>query len=110
MHGDFGPQNILLDHDLRKVVALLDWERIYLGDPVEDLAWAEWIVRRHLPEAVRHLDALFAGYGDTPPWHGRKRAVLAACRQHLEGASQLDERGVAPMWRERLHWTEGLLG
>jgi aminoglycoside phosphotransferase len=110
VHGDFGPQNILLDHGLRKVVALLDWERVHLGDPVEDLAWAEWIVRCHHPEAVRHLDALFAGYGDTPPWHERKRAMLTTCREHLDAATVHNDPEASGSWRDRLRWTQALLG
>jgi hypothetical protein len=27
-----------------RVTAVLDWEFAHLGQPVEDLAWAEWIV------------------------------------------------------------------
>jgi aminoglycoside phosphotransferase (APT) family kinase protein len=33
---------------------VVDWEFAHLGDPVEDLAWCEWIVRMHHPE---HVDA-----------------------------------------------------
>lgn len=76
VHGDFGPQNVLLDADTAEVTAVLDWELAHLGDPVEDLAWAEWIVRTHHRDAVRHLPALFEGYGQRPPWE-RRRAVAA---------------------------------
>ena len=48
VHGDFGPQNLLVDGG--HVSALLDWEFAHLGRPVEDLAWAEWIVRMHHPD------------------------------------------------------------
>lgn len=80
------------------------------GDPVEDLAWAEWIVRCHHPEAVRHLDALFAGYGAAPPWHERKRAMPTTCREHLDAASKLNDPRVSGIWRDRLRWTQALLG
>ncbi len=108
VHGDFGPQNLLLDDRLRKVVALLDWERVRLGDPVEDLAWAEWIVRRHHPAAVAHLDALFDGYRHEPAWHDRHRAMLASCREHLVQAERLDDHDVTAEWRDRMDWTEQL--
>ena len=46
-HGDDGPQNLLYDSATLEVTAVLDWEFARLGDPVDDLAWAEWIVRMH---------------------------------------------------------------
>jgi len=110
VHGDFGPQNILLDDDLREVVALLDWERVHLGRPGEDLAWAEWIVRRHHPEAVTDLDALFTGYGRQPSWPDRKQAMLSICREHFAESSRLDDRHVKDKWRDRVRWTEQLHG
>jgi Phosphotransferase enzyme family len=49
-HGDFGPNNILLDPATFTVTAVLDWERAGpRPDPVDDLAWCEWIVRIHHP-------------------------------------------------------------
>ena len=61
VHGDYGPQNLLFDADSVEVVAVLDWEFSHRGEAVEDLAWAEWIVRMHHPEAVSELTALFDG-------------------------------------------------
>lgn len=37
VHGDFKPGNTLIADD--EVVAVLDWETVHLGDPLEDLAW-----------------------------------------------------------------------
>jgi aminoglycoside phosphotransferase (APT) family kinase protein len=59
VHGDFGPQNILCDFDLVHVSGVLDWELAHIGSPIEDLAWAEWIVRMHHPEALDDLPDLF---------------------------------------------------
>ena len=67
VHGDFGPQNLLHDPETLKVTAVLDWEFAHHGDPIEDLAWAEWIVRMHHSDVRVDLDALFDGYGRTPP-------------------------------------------
>ncbi len=36
-HGDVGPGNFL--HDDEHVTALLDWEFVHVGDPMDDLAW-----------------------------------------------------------------------
>jgi aminoglycoside phosphotransferase (APT) family kinase protein len=50
VHGDLRPGNFLyLDGAL---VALLDWEMVHVGDPVEDLAWAY----RPLWSPARFLD------------------------------------------------------
>src|SRR5690606_38659888 len=37
VHGDLRPGNFLYEDS--RLVALLDWEMVHLGDPVEDLAW-----------------------------------------------------------------------
>jgi len=36
-HGDVGPGNFM--HDGERVTALLDWEFVHVGDPMDDLAW-----------------------------------------------------------------------
>jgi aminoglycoside phosphotransferase (APT) family kinase protein len=39
VHGDYRAGNFL--HDGKgKILAILDWEMVHLGDPLEDLAWA----------------------------------------------------------------------
>jgi aminoglycoside phosphotransferase (APT) family kinase protein len=38
VHGDLRPGNFLYRDG--SLIALLDWEMVHLGDPVEDLAWA----------------------------------------------------------------------
>lgn len=50
VHGDLRPGNFLYRDDT--VIALLDWEMVHLGDPVEDLAW----VYRPLWSPERFLD------------------------------------------------------
>lgn len=37
VHGDFKPGNALLRDG--RIVALLDWETVHIGDPLEDLGW-----------------------------------------------------------------------
>ena len=38
VHGDFRLGNVLYEED--RINAMLDWEMVHLGDPVEDIAWA----------------------------------------------------------------------
>jgi tRNA A-37 threonylcarbamoyl transferase component Bud32 len=104
VHGDFGPQNLLLDEDTTEPTALLDWEFAHIGDPVEDIAWAEWIVRMHHPDLVPALPALFAGYGAEPPWGVRHASMLAKCEWLLGFARRWPDptqAGVA-LWQQRL--------
>ncbi len=83
-HGDYGPNNLLFDPETFAVTAILDWEWGQPGsDPVDDLAWCEWIVRTHHPGAVGALGELFAGYGSRPPWPERQAAMLAKCHRML---------------------------
>ncbi|MEU8353256.1 phosphotransferase [Streptomyces sp. NPDC048845] len=80
VHGDFGPQNVLLDPRTFEVTAVVDWEFAHLGDPVEDLAWCEWIVRTHHPEHRTALGHFFRAYGGkVPPWPVRRAAMLTRC-------------------------------
>jgi aminoglycoside phosphotransferase (APT) family kinase protein len=58
VHGDYGPQNCLLGPAAaHEVIAVVDWEWAHAGDPVEDLAWCEWIVRMHHPTCASALNA-----------------------------------------------------
>lgn len=38
VHGDFRIDNVILDRETQKILAVLDWEMSTLGDPVSDLA------------------------------------------------------------------------
>jgi Ser/Thr protein kinase RdoA (MazF antagonist) len=111
VHGDYGPNNVLLDPAACEVSAIVDWEWVHAGDPVEDLAWCEWIVRMHHPGHVGALGDLFDGYGHRPVWASRQRAMLAIGRKQLDLAGRWDPSGVlARQWLERLDitaaWTE----
>ena len=107
-HGDFGPQNLLLDPGTFTAVAVLDWEfaTIPLIDHVADLAWCEWIVRMHHPEHVDALDPLFERYGTRPPWQRRHAAMLARCRELLDLVHRWEPEGAAEqLWRRRIEVT-----
>ena len=58
VHGDFRLGNFLYEGD--RINAMLDWEMVHLGDPVEDIAWAY----RSLwgPQAFLSLDEFVERY------------------------------------------------
>ncbi len=58
VHGDFRFGNFLYEEE--RIKAMLDWEMVHLGDPVEDIAWAY----RSLwgPQAVVSLDEFVGRY------------------------------------------------
>lgn len=102
VHGDYGPNNMLFDP-----AAILDWEWAHPGEPVEDLAWCEWIVRYHHPDAAQALDALFDGYGDRPAWTARHAAMLRTCHA-IAGVFAADAATVEH-WQRRIAVTAAWL-
>jgi tRNA A-37 threonylcarbamoyl transferase component Bud32 len=104
VHGDFGPQNLLVGAH-GEVVALVDWEFAHLGDATEDLAWAEWIVRMHHAEAVEALDALFTAYGARPPWRTRHEAMVAHCERIRRRCQTEGLDDAHAMWGRRVDAT-----
>ena len=106
VHGDFGPQNMMFSPEAQAVLGILDWESAHLGKPEEDLAWAEWIVRMHHPQATDALGELFDASGLRYSWTQRQDAMLGQCREILEycESSAMDDSAAA--WRQRLARTE----
>jgi aminoglycoside phosphotransferase (APT) family kinase protein len=56
-HGDVGPGNFLTDG--HRVTALLDWEFVHIGDPMDDLAWLAFR-GHHLNDNIGDFDAQLA--------------------------------------------------
>ena len=106
VHGDFGPQNLLIDKGAVRVTALLDWEFAHLGGWVEDLAWAEWIVRMHHPAWGDELEHLFAAYGNRPAWRVRQSEMIRRCEQLVRFAEHQGWPAAAASWRNRVRATE----
>ncbi|MCR9177272.1 MAG: phosphotransferase family protein [Alphaproteobacteria bacterium] len=50
VHGDFRMGNLMLDHDVPKVAAVLDWELGTLGHPLSDLGY--FCTPFHLPNGI----------------------------------------------------------
>jgi len=107
VHGDFGPQNMLFD-TTDQVAAVVDWEFAHVGHPIEDLAWAEWIVRTHHSHLTNALGALFDGYGIQPPWWQRHSAMLARCAELLAFARRWSAES-AGVWQRRIEATEAFV-
>lgn len=105
-HGDFGPQNMLFDLERNVVTGILDWESAHVGSPIEDLAWAEWIVRMHHPDAIDALEALFRGAKQHPPWMERQATMVGQIRGVLAYCESCGMTDSARDWRERLRRTE----
>ena len=106
VHGDFGPQNIICSLDVTRIAGVLDWESAHVGSRIEDLAWAEWIVRMHHPEAVEDLPELFDGSGLTIGWSDRRSAMIEQCRRYIAFCEGSEWEASAAEWRRRLAATE----
>jgi aminoglycoside phosphotransferase (APT) family kinase protein len=103
VHGDFGVQNLLIENG--RITALVDWELVHRGEPIEDLAWAEWIVRMHHRHAVDALGELHHGAGLHFDWSTRQAAMVRHCEDVLQWCER-QRNGGADQWRERLRTTE----
>jgi len=61
-HGDYRAGNFLYDE--RDIRAVLDWEMVHLGDPIEDFAWMcleNWRYGEHYATGQRRPDAPIGG-------------------------------------------------
>ncbi|MFI6598862.1 phosphotransferase [Nonomuraea sp. NPDC050536] len=107
VHGDYGPQNLLFSPEPLEPVAILDWEWAHAGDPIEDLAWCEWIIRAHHPSDIAHLPAFYTAYGTPqPPWEVRHAAMLTRCRDLLDFAARWKPGGDGEkLWLKRIETT-----
>jgi Ser/Thr protein kinase RdoA (MazF antagonist) len=107
VHGDYGPNNVLMDGAAEEVIAVVDWEWAHAGEPVEDVAWCEWIVRMHHPGHVGALAFLFGAYGQRPAWAARQEAMAGQCRMLLGLCERWEPGGEAVRrWQHRLQLTE----
>ena len=106
VHGDFGPQNLHLDLGRQQVSGIFDWEWAHVGSPVEDLAWAEWIVRIHHPHAISSLEDFFDAANLHPPWPERHASMVARCRTFLQWSTAAHNTDAVSTWQKRLALTE----
>jgi hypothetical protein len=79
------------------------------GDPLEDLAWCEWIVRSYHVEHVDALEGFFTAYGSRPPAHRQMVAQARALVDFTERWEQADRDRVQARRRQLAateSWTE----
>lgn len=109
LHGDFSVRNILVSEADHKIVAILDWEKMRLGEPLRDLSWYEWILRLSCQVERRHLKSFYAGYGmDFPSWEVRRQGILVFLQSAVDDAvSRNDPPGVT-YWMEQYAIGESL--
>lgn len=110
VHGDCGPNNVLLRPGTCEITAVVDWEWAHAGDAIEDLAWCGWIVRTFHPDGVHALHGFFTAYGLRPSWTDQHDAMVARCRQLVDFTEQWHGDGAkTTLRRQQLAaeaWTE----
>ena len=64
VHNDFLPHNILLEPDSCVVLAVIDFEWSFLGDPMWDIGYLDWWLQTDdYPYPVRCWDGVQESYG-----------------------------------------------
>jgi len=90
VHGDFNTKNILVSESSHAIVALLDWEQVHLGNPLEDLCWYEWVLRRNHSgnSASDPLKHFYMGYSTHPSWPDRHQGILDRLNSIIDGLKE----------------------
>ena len=96
VHGDFRLGNVIVDDDGLR--AVLDWELVHLGDPMEDLGWLcvkAWRFGSPKPVAgVAGYEELFAAYEAAGGGAGRRRRrPLVGGARHVEMGDHVHHAG-----------------
>lgn len=98
VHGDPGPFNVVMAEGMP--VALIDWDSVHPGDPMEDVGYAGWSWCLYatgnvpIPDQARRLRQLREGYDPELPPDVLIEAIFA-CQDsiiRIEGANTRDER------------------
>jgi tRNA A-37 threonylcarbamoyl transferase component Bud32 len=109
VHGDYGPQNLLLHPKSLETIAIVDWEWAHLGETYEDVASVEWTIRMFHTNEVSHLPLFFEAYGDIPAWEDRHQAMMMICQRQLEFARLIGKRKNIQQAQNRIYITNRLL-
>jgi len=101
VHGDFAPINVIVDGTGR-ILALLDFEHVRLGHPLEDVAWWGWVVRHHHPAAWAAAWPTFAKVAGVDV-EADGPAIRALMLRELERRATIaTEEADRARWRSRL--------
>jgi aminoglycoside phosphotransferase (APT) family kinase protein len=106
VHGDYGPNNVLLDPERLEITAVVDWEWMHMGAAIEDLAWCEWIMRIHHPTQHDALASFFVAYASCPAWRVRHQAMVTQCAALVAFSQQWQSFEHVQRRREQLAQTE----
>jgi len=108
VHGDYGPQNILVDGNCMKMI---DWEFAGWGNPLYDVAWVVWFVHLHYPHVCKELSKIFI---DEYRLHthvkidsGLTKAFAVSSVVSILGGISGDYAQGRDEWIGRLRWTLG---
>lgn len=114
VHNDFGPWNVVWDDD--RPVAVLDWDFVAPGNPIDDVTYAlryvapfetdeharTWMHHERPPQRRRRIEVFLDGCGVQLDPHLVPPLVAERCRLTTRHVRHLAERGVQP----QLEWTE----
>ncbi len=101
VNGDFSVKNILVSQDYSKIVAVLDWEQVHLGNKLEDLCWHELVLRLNSPQASELMNAFFEGYGEIPPWKARQKGMLHRLDKIIAEAANENNSETTLFWQNK---------
>ncbi len=76
VHGDYRTGNFLFDDE--KITAILDWEMVHLGDPLEDVGWLcirSWRQGTELPGGLVERERFFEMYQDAGGYRVDLRSI-----------------------------------
>ncbi len=114
VHNDFGPWNVVWSNE--RPVAVLDWDFVAPGDPIDDVTYAlryvtpfetdeharSWMHHEHPPQRRRRTEIFLDAYGIELDLHHVSALVAERCRLTTRHVHHLAELGVQP----QLEWTE----
>lgn len=102
LHGDYTIRNLIVSESDHSILAILDWEKFRIGDPMRDIYWYEWVLRRSCKVTLEQLNSFFQGYGiETPEWEVRQSGILKLLDAAIEEAKAREDSTGIRYWEEQ---------